>query len=505
MAGFSRRKRGGDEYLFVDGKAMRADEVLRFDVSEESSVPGQAEAQSDAAFSQESASAFARSRASLRTDDDVFGMRSAPPATPGAPAPGERDAGRPSDRPDGAPAGRPEAAPDGAPGDAPDGPTGRERVRTGKAKYDDKLFYEDRLKTRKKCLVIGGILLIAVLFSLCVSHGYYYRIYSPLDVLEAYGNWFRLRFMQLTDPVSYATERIALINADPNYADIVTQPAQVFKYAFCGVMLSVAGALYQNTFRNPIAAPSMLGVSNGMSIALLLLVLLFGTNAVMFQKYYYLFSYVGGALVLLLVIVGGSLMSGKGRFNVVNMLLVGTIVSQLAGVIMTFVQSYVFTEEQWIAYYELQTAANVDNYIAIGLVGVCAIVTFIPIIVFRFQLNLVSFSDAETKLLGIDPEKLRAMALILGSLMVLTAQVNTGQVSMVSLIVPFIARALFGAEFRKQLLGTCLIGALVMVICGDLSSMIIVDDVPIDVGSIVTVVLLPLFVWMMAAAARSWE
>ena len=505
MAGFSRRKRGGDEYLFVDGKAMRADEVLRFDVSEESSVPGQAEAQSDASFSQESANAFARSRASLRTDDDVFGMRSAPPSTPGAPAPGERDAGRPADRPDGAPVGRPEAAPDGARGDTPDGPAQPDRVLTGKAKYDDKLFFEDRRKTRRKCLALGIVLVAAMLFSLCLGSTYDITLYSPLDVVHAWGEWFRLRFVQLTDPVGFPAERLRVRHNFELYAEIMDQPILVFKFVVCGAMLAVAGCLYQNTFRNPIAAPSMLGVSNGMSLALLLLVLLFGAEATALTNLYFIFSYVGGALVLLLVIAGGKLLSGKGRFNVVSMLLMGTIISQLSGVIMTFVQNYVFTDEMWTVYYELQTATGVSSWVGYITILVCGILTFVPVVLLRFQLNLVSFSDAETKLLGIDPEKLRALALVIGSMMVLTAQTNTGQVSMISLIVPFIARAVFGAEFRKQLVGTCLIGAIVMLVCGDISLLINVDEVPVDMGTIVTIFMLPLFVWMMAAASRSWE
>lgn len=496
MAGFSRRKRGGDEYLFVDGKAMRADEVLRFDVSEESSVPGQAEAQGEAAFSQEAAGAFARQRASLRAmaDDDAFGLRGEATETPGAP-------GAFDDATDA----RPDDSGASSAVERPDGPAASERVLTGKARYDDKLFFEDRRQTRKKCLILGGILLVAVLFSLCVSSESHFKIYSPLDVIGAYGEWFRLRFVQISNPAGFESARMAVMHANTSYGDITGQTLQVFKYAFCGVMLAVAGALYQNTFRNPIAAPSMLGVSNGMSLAMLLLVLIYGTNATAFKNLYFLFSYIGGALVLLLVIIGGSWMSGKGRFSVVNMLLVGTIVSQLAGVIMTYVQSYVFTDDQWIAYYELQTATNVDSWWGFASILIAAVVTFVPVIILRFQLNLVSFSDAETKLLGIDPEKLRALALVIGSFMVLTAQVNTGQVSMVSLIVPFLARALFGAEFRKQLAGTCLIGALVLLVCGDLSNMIYISNVPIDLGSIVTIVTLPLFVWMLAIQQRAWE
>ena len=472
MASGSRRKRGNDEYIFIDGKVMRSDEVVRIDV--ETLAPGQQQAQEERAEQQrEVAGAFARSRASLRAmnDDDAFGLRSEGALAPGAPAK-----------------------------EGEEGPAGE--VLT---KSDVKLMFEDSRKTRNKCIAFGVVLAIVVLFSLCVSHGYYFRFYSPIDVFQCYGEWFRLRFIQLTDPTSFSSERMAVMQSLTMYTDVMSQVFQVAKYAVCGILLAVAGALYQNTFRNPIAAPSMLGVSNGMSLAMLFMILIYSTSARTYTNMYYIFTYIGGGAVLLLVIFGGKWISGKGQFNVVNMLLVGTIVSQLSSVIMTYVQNYIFTEDEWYEYYMLQTATDMDSIWGGISIAACTVLVFVPIIIFRFQLNLVSFSDAETKLLGINPDKLRAMALVCGSLMVLTAQVNTGQVSMVSLIVPFIARAVFGAEFRKQLLGTCLIGALLLLVCGDLTSLIYIDDIPIDLGSIVTIVTLPLFVWMLAIQQRAWE
>ena len=478
MASGFRRKRGEDEYLFIDGKAMRADEVLRIDVGP-TAVPGQEEAQAARdAQAQVEAGLFARSRASMRalSEDDAFGLRETSTAVPGGPTPDEGEQ---------------------------DGESGRPR---GVSKYDDRLMYEDRRQIRRKTLVIGGLLLVAILVSLCVSYGYSYRIYSPIDVVQCYGQWFRLRFIQIFDPVNYTQARFAVLQTYSMYGDVCSQVLQVFKYVFCGILLAVAGMLYQNTFRNPIAAPSMLGVSNGTSIALLIMVLIFGSKAESYANLYYAFSFIGGGVMLLLVIFGGKWISGNGKFNVVNMLLMGTILSQLSGVIMTYVQNYVFTDEEWLVYYDLQNASTTETYWVFVIIAICTVVTFIPVVLYRFQLNLVSFTDAETKLLGIDPDRLRSMALICGSLMVLTAQVSAGQVSMMSLVVPFVARAAFGAEFRKQLVGTCLIGALLMLLCGDLSTIIYFDEtVPINLGSIVTVVMLPLFVWIMAVQQRAWE
>jgi iron complex transport system permease protein len=246
-------------------------------------------------------------------------------------------------------------------------------------------------------------------------------------------------------------------------------------------------------------------VSNGINIAILVLVLQFGVYAVNYSDLYYLYATIGGIGVLVLVLLGGKWISGKGRFNVVNMILMGTIMSQLLGVIMTYAQTYLMDEAQWVVYYQLQNATgavSVWMYITLFVGGLAALV---PVILFRFKLNLISFSDDETRLLGVDPTRLRVLALVCGSVMILVAQMNAGQVAMASLIIPFVVRATFGSEFSKQLVGNMLVGALVLLICGFLGQVLLFEGEAVGVSSVVNIVAIPLFVWMMAIRQRSWE
>ena len=358
---------------------------------------------------------------------------------------------------------------------------------------------------RAKYIVTGIVLLVLVLFSLCVSAGYYGRIYAPGDVIECYGAWFQITFTSFGDPVSAQKLLNDTMERMPMYGDVIFTFLQVFKFVVCGVMLAVSGMLYQNAFRNPIAAPSMLGVTNGISFAILVLVLQFGYNARQMMGYYYLYAYIGGAIVLALVMAGGKFISGKGSFNVVNMLLIGTIVSQLLGVVLTYVQNTFLDEAAWDAYYLLQTATGLDSvytYISL-LIG--ALVGLVPVILYRFRLNLVAFDDAEVRLLGVSANGLRVLALVCGSIMILTAQVNAGQVAMLSLVVPFVVRAVYGSEFRKQLLGNVMCGAIVMLIASDIVSYVAISQISLDIGSVVTVCTMPLFVWMIAAGQRTWD
>ncbi len=469
MAIGSKRKRGnGDEYVFIDGRAMTAAEAVRIDV-DSAVVPGQEQADQT--------------------------------AVPGASEAGTKDAkdARSSKRL-GAAGNVKKSLSDMSSSDAMELREDAVETLTGA----NRLMADDKRKMRRKYLGFGIVLLLLALLSICISHSYVWRINALGDVVGSIGAWLHLQMVGLSDPNSYEQVRAQALEAYPMMQDVIYSIMETFKYAVCGIMLAVSGMLYQNAFKNPIAAPSMLGVTSGVSAAIVILVAQFGAEATAHLGLYYLYAYAGGVIVLVVVILGGRWIGGKRGFNVVNMLLVGTLIMQLLNVIITYAQSWM-TEAQWSAYYALQTATGLETGWTWLTLGAGLVVTVVPLVLLRFRLNLISFSDAETRLLGVDPNKLRILALGCGSIMILTATVNAGQVAMASLVIPFVVRAVFGSEFRKQLAGNVLVGAILLLVCGDFVSYVHINAVQLDLGSVVTVLALPLFVWMLAASQRSWE
>ncbi len=439
MASGSRRRRpNGDEYIFLDGKAVRSDEAVRI-VDDQATVPGQLEAAQDADIQKAG-----------RGDEDMESKRA-------------------------------DSKPAGA------------------------LFVEEKRTIRKKCLIFGGVLLVLIFASLCISMNYHARVYNPLDIILCIGHWVRLSVIGLVDSTAYLQEYHAVIGSLPMYDDMIFRAAATFKYVAAGIMLSVSGMLFQNCFRNPIAAPSMLGVSNGVTIALVILVLQFGAQSLGMIGTYYLYTFVGGVAIVVLVLLSGKIMSGKGEFNVTNMLLAGTLISQLLGIVITYIQGVFLTDTSWDVFYRLQTATGLTSAYTYATLVAGLVLTLVPVILLRFKLNLISFTDGESRLMGANTTALRVISLVCGSIMILVAQVNIGQVAMISLVVPFISRAVFGSEFRKQLLGSVLIGSIVLLVCGDFVSLVLINYIPLDIGTVVTVCVLPLFIWMLAVRQRSWE
>ena len=108
-------------------------------------------------------------------------------------------------------------------------------------------------------------------------------------------------------------------------------------------------------------------------------------------------------------------------------------------------------------------------------------------------------------MLGSDAGRLRFAALMIGSVMVIGSLVAVGQVAVISLAVPYLSRMIFGAETRRQLVGNIFLGALVLLVCEDISAFIVVEANPMPVGTVASLAVMPFFVWLLAMQRRSWE
>lgn len=362
----------------------------------------------------------------------------------------------------------------------------------------------ERASVRRKNLVLLAALVAVTLVSLCQGVSERGVFYSPTDVIGCYVGWFKLNVGAVFVP-SLALERPVIMATYPMYGEVIARVTYTAITLAGGAMLAIAGMLYQLVFRNPIAGPGILGISSGSSAGIVLLVLVYGTSAAYRTEERYLFSFVGGVVMLLVVLGLGRLASGRRRFDLVDTLLVATIVSSLVNTATTYAVNYWLDDAAWQTYYNLGEALVVDaSPLTYAFLGVGALVSIAPIVLVRFRMNSVGFSDADARLLGVSPGPLRTLALVCGSVMLLVANTLVGGMAMGSLVVPFIARAIYGAEFGRQLAGNALIGALVMIVCRVITAMIPFVGYGISLSTMATFVLLPGFVWVTVVAQKQW-
>ncbi len=368
----------------------------------------------------------------------------------------------------------------------------------------------------RQTMLLGLALVLAICaLSLCLPYygvdamGAGGDIYAPGDVVDSWALWFQINVMPLFDStLSNRTGAMlaAFEQAHPNviYQLVIQRGIVTLVVVACGILLAVSGMLFQTSFRNPLATPTALGVSDGVSVGFIIFSFLGYSSAGDNMPLYLVLVYGFGALAVVFVIVASRLVSGRG-FNVFDMLLLGTVVCQLLGGVVSYVTTFGMDIETWERFYEIQQAGNVLSYPQTWLVvAVVFIVTVIPVWVLRFKLNLVSFPDEEALLMGVRPRVLRGVALVLASAMQLAAIASVGQVAMLSLAVPFLVRYLMPAEFRYQLLGNCILGSIVLLACVAFQHFAIIGSVSVPIGTLVSVVVVPFFVWAVAVQSQKW-
>lgn len=365
---------------------------------------------------------------------------------------------------------------------------------------------EDRRDLRMKMIAVGVALAVLFFASLCVSNTLGGGFNNPIDVLEAV--WLHIAWgvgalFGQPGTMSYAD----ILSQYPVYYEVETRFAVSLMTVVCGVLLALSGSLYQMVFRNPIAAPTMLGVANGISLGTLVLVLQFGVAALDMEIERHLYSYIGAVAVLGLVLGITRAICGKGKaFSVLELLLVGSIFSQVAGSIVGAVSDVYLSEEMWEVYSALNEATrSTVSVMSVLSIVFAVLVGLVPVFLMRYSINAMNYSEEESKLIGLDTTRLKLVCLVCGTIMVVVAQVNLGTVSMVSLVVPFISRALFGTEFKRQFWGDVLLGAFLLLLCRDIVVLVPLFHMEMSLGTVVSFITLPLYVWIVASRQRGWK
>jgi len=230
--------------------------------------------------------------------------------------------------------------------------------------------------------------------------------------------------------------------------------------ALAGAGLAMAGATFQSLSRNPLADPSILGVSSGAAFGVVVaLVLGWGRS---------LAGYVGlsgfafaGAVVAALAVY--ALAQVDGRLPVATLLLAGVTVSVFFSAAITLLISVVASGElpgiiQWLM-------GNLPpiEYGPLGLLAVAVACAAAWLIREARALNLMALGEEAATQLGVESERVTRRLFFGGALLVGLLVAFSGPIGFVGLIVPHVARMLFGPDNRILIPAAALLGGAFLV------------------------------------------
>lgn len=242
---------------------------------------------------------------------------------------------------------------------------------------------------------------------------------------------------------------------------------QAITAILCGAALSLSGLLLQTVFRNPLADPSVFGISSGAGLGVAVVTLLFGGSIVTSS-----FSLSGFMAVSLAAFLGTALVtfiilfvSSKVR-NSILLVIIGIMIGYIASSAITMLNF--FATEEGVKSYVVWGMGNFSS-VSSGYMPIFSIIIILSVISSALlikPLNVFMLGDEYAENLGINTIRLRNVVLLITGVLVAVSTAFCGPIAFIGLSVPHISRILMRTDdYRRILPATVLTGSLMTLVC----------------------------------------
>ena len=250
---------------------------------------------------------------------------------------------------------------------------------------------------------------------------------------------------------------------------------QALTAIMAGAGLAVSGLQMQTVFRNPLAGPSVLGISNGSALGVAFVVLLSGRiGGVALSRLGYLgdaamsVAAIVGALAVMMLIVW---IAQKVKGNV-TLLIIGVMIGYLATAIIG-VLKFLSPEEDVKAFvvWGLGSFSRVSGDEMVLFVVLMAILLPLSFLLVK-PMNLLLLGERYAANLGLNIRKARLLVILCSGVLVAIVTAYCGPIMFIGLAVPHLARALFRTSDHRMLIpATMLCGAALALVCNLIARM----------------------------------
>lgn len=273
-----------------------------------------------------------------------------------------------------------------------------------------------------------------------------------------------------------------------------------------GAGLGVSGLLMQTVFRNPLAGPSVLGISSGASLGVACVVLLSGSiGGVALSK----LGVIGEVTITLSAIIGSLLIMAliafvaqKVRGNV-TLLIMGVMIGYIANAIIGVLKF--FSAEEDIRAYVIWGLGSFSR-VSGGQTWVFIVLMLIilPSAFFLIKtLNLLLLGDSYARNLGLNIKRARLLVIGCSGILVAVVTAYCGPIVFLGLAVPHICRGLFHTSNHATILPASLLGGASLALLCNLIARLPGFEGALPVNSVTALVGAPVVMWVLFNKRRS--
>ncbi len=265
-----------------------------------------------------------------------------------------------------------------------------------------------------------------------------------------------------------------------------------------GASLAISGAALQGLFRNPLADPSIIGVSAGAALGAALAIVLGATVLSAFTEVMQHYSvpalaFAGGFVATQLVYRIGTTAQGT---SVATMLLAGIAISALSGAglgLMNYIADDAMLRN--LTFWQMGSLSGA-SWTTVGLTAACLIPQMLLLMRERKALNALLLGEAEAMHLGIEVNRLKARLILWTALGVGVCVAASGMIGFVGLVVPHLIRLAIGPDHRYLLPASCMLGACLLLLA-DLIARTLVAPAEMPIGIVTALLGAPFFIGLL--------
>jgi iron complex transport system permease protein len=274
---------------------------------------------------------------------------------------------------------------------------------------------------------------------------------------------------------------------------------RVLAATLAGGALAVAGVAFQGLTRNPLAEPSILGVSSGAAFGVVLAQILgLGLStleALGVATFAFAGALLAAAVVYAIAVVPGGL-------SIQTLLLGGVIVGIFFTSAITVLISIVdFNRLGGVVHWLLGNLAPIPAG-ALGLFALLALAGFWLVLRHARELNLLALGEEAAVQLGVDAEALKRRIFLAAALLTGTVVAFTGPIGFVGLVVPHALRLVLGQD-NRVLVPTALVAGGIFLLAADTLARNLVAPAELSVGVITSFCGAPFFVYLLRTRPRT--
>lgn len=247
---------------------------------------------------------------------------------------------------------------------------------------------------------------------------------------------------------------------------------QAITAIFCGASLAVSGLMLQTYFRNPLAGPSVLGISNGASLGVAIVMLALGGTLGAGGQMGNGLHFSGSMMVILAAFIGAVIVTAL--YLVVTNFIKNNLVILILGIMVGYLTSSVVTLLNFFA-----TVENVHSFVSWGMGSFNNVTTAqLPLfccissvgiaiaLLLTKSFNMLLLGENYAENLGANIKNIRRMVLISTGILTAVTTAFCGPVSFIGLAVPHIARLIICSEDHRALIpATLMSGAAIAMLC----------------------------------------